>query len=646
MTMRLSCLIAALTLFSILLGCGGGGSATVGGGVITDEQRMAVLDLIGQKVNSLPNVDPDADSQEVLAFIQGRPEFKRAGLTGGGDVWGEFTDVRIHLVINNRTPDTSRSSRASPTRATPVELPSTVNALLLYAFGQDLTPPIDDIGAWLTSGNYSVVLNHSVGVDDLKGINGTHGVFYIDAHGAVFPVPVGTGSVDSFGLSTSTIVTKQNLSTYRADHEDLSMVTGTVRNLAAGRSVTVNQLIWLITDKFVEKYHWKFAKNSFVFINACESENAPFRQACFKAGASVYAGWTNPVYDAHAYPTAKFLFDQLLGANNFIVYNPKQRPFEWPALFAMMKSQGLDEFPSRKGQTKFVLTQNPNDAAGTFALLSPTISSLNMAGQNTLNIDGLFGTNEKGDGSVTIGGTPVTAFGWSGTRIVCDLSTLPPDLHGDVVVTVAGHNSNVVQLTMWEGELHLKETGQGSLETHADIKFRVRGDVHLARLAPDTEPSKQSTQFFKEALDSVCTVGASGSHDDPEMTYHLNGSPNLPIEVGNQPNVANFKYSGSIDPSANVIHFFFSVRGVDKGRIVAPDLDDVIFPIFFLHSSFRSALDNTGAIAMRLNGDFSLQSGSFTEADGEITTTLNWSTIPASSPPKADAARSVGRRSR
>jgi len=81
-----------------------------------------------------------------------------------------------------------------------------------------------------------------------------------------------------------------------------------------------------ITSKFVTWYWHDFAQNAVVFVDACGGGGAfaaPFRNAIIAKKASVYFGWTKPVFSDAASLVAKFMFDRLMGAN---VSAPKETP--------------------------------------------------------------------------------------------------------------------------------------------------------------------------------------------------------------------------------------------------------------------------------------------------------------------------------
>jgi hypothetical protein len=99
---------------------------------------------------------------------------------------------------------------------------------------------------------------------------------------------------------------------------------------------------YAITARFVEK-HMSFAENSFVFLNACSSaaDDGAMREACFKKGASIYAGWDAIGLADEMSRAGSFFFDRLLAANQYEPESPKQRPFDYRAIHRDMAKRGI-----------------------------------------------------------------------------------------------------------------------------------------------------------------------------------------------------------------------------------------------------------------------------------------------------------------
>jgi hypothetical protein len=68
-----------------------------------------------------------------------------------------------------------------------------------------------------------------------------------------------------------------------------------------------------------------FVPRSFVFFNGCSGMHPaaqPMRQAFAGAGASVFAGWTNPISDGLSAAVARQLFDLMLAENVYDSVSP------------------------------------------------------------------------------------------------------------------------------------------------------------------------------------------------------------------------------------------------------------------------------------------------------------------------------------
>ncbi len=97
----------------VLAGCGGNGlfgSAPVnapgggGGGALTDDLRLAALDAVNGKFQSLQGLDTQSINQQMLKYLQSRPEFEAAGVSRYDTIWARFTDGVSLIVFNNRAP--------------------------------------------------------------------------------------------------------------------------------------------------------------------------------------------------------------------------------------------------------------------------------------------------------------------------------------------------------------------------------------------------------------------------------------------------------------------------------------------------------------------------------------------------------------
>jgi len=321
----------------------------------------------------------------------------------------------------------------------------------------------------------------------------------------------------------------------------------------------VVQVNYGITHNFIDKYWGDFSANSFVYIDACHSDDntddygpavATFMHSIFNKKASVYAGWSGTVPDSFAIDTAKLIFDRLLGANEFCAEtDPEsitdcedgpaespvfaQRPFDYQAAanieFANHGNVGtvrdvLDE--------SFLVALKFTPSAGSsFGLLAPSISNMlvnEFSGQSgQLTINGTFGQDPRPDGSVQVGGMDAPIESWTPKAIVVDLNITGPGSAGDVQVTVRQHKSNVARLTEWKGQQFLYTiAGNGSLQINATFSLHFRLDIRKYRKQIHVEPI-EPTGGTLAAHDSSGTFSASGSGPGIDQTFEWSGSGDL-----------------------------------------------------------------------------------------------------------------------
>jgi hypothetical protein len=387
-----------------------------------DLQRWVVLDAVRAKLASLSHVDQVAEGQELLTFVQSRPEFVASGIyPDSSSVWARFADG-LPLIIGNDfypiavTPTAPASGTPTPqanfpgmapiqgpagtrslpssmkspqsksiaapisvaaTVASPTELPESSSVRLLSTLDQLGDPTvIANLTAWLVAEGYTPVKTDA-SVEGLKTVR-DDGVFYFRTHGA-FVVDATQNSV--YGLWTSTLVTDTNFANYFAS-DDLEPTDSPLVLDTELKAPGIAELHYSITAKFMQKYWGSFSRNSLVYIDACDSNvDAVFKQTIFDEDASVYAGWPTNTGDPFAANTARLVFDRLLGANRFCPEtNPSaatpcvlgsatppvfpQRPFDYTAITNKeFVWHGLGQVAnplSKYFGTVLLFTQNPD----------------------------------------------------------------------------------------------------------------------------------------------------------------------------------------------------------------------------------------------------------------------------------------------
>jgi hypothetical protein len=237
-----------------------------------------------------------------------------------------------------------------------------------------------------------------------------------------------------------------------------------------------------------------FGQNSMVFINACSSDEPVFRAACMAKGASVYVGWSSSVDNNKSVVAADKLLDRMLGLNlSDPVASPNQRPFDWKSLYAWMQENGYD-IGAAAGGCYLKMTQN-GAVSNPLGLFTPSIAFMTADPyQEKLYIWGLFGDNPGSDGKVSVGGSDQQVQEWTYDgqtqmdKITCKLPFEGAGSSGDVKVTVRKHESNVRQLSLYQGDFTLThDTGDGrKYEITHFLRFRV--DLQSLRLKPGGSP--------------------------------------------------------------------------------------------------------------------------------------------------------------
>lgn len=682
-----------LTLLVCLLlaGCGGGssgggdgdsgGGALPGGdpgsGEITAEQRVASLEAVEDKFQAVVGQDPAAANQELLQFLQSRPEFEAAGQDVETlSVWARYRDGRLLVVPNNRLPEPGGGRRASGTasmspaasRGRAFEMPSGNKVRLLHAFGtgfDDGQNAIDEVRPWLTANGYQdvPVQEGDARVSSLKNVRGD-GIFWFNTHGAPATLRDGT---EVFTLWTSTKVD--------ADIEKLPEIAD---DLAKNRIVYSPGIIgtdnngapvvethYAITPEFVRQY-MSFEKNSLVLMTVCHSSNPKpatraMVQAFHEKGAGVYVGWTKIINTSTGYRAAKIIVDWLLGANQYEVQNPPQRPFDLDSVLKYLKDKGLDVFPASGAQ--LMAERNPAvPATEAFGLLAPGISFVGAdTFKDELVIQGQFGQDPGQDRSVTVNGTDVTIKSWTDQEIRCALPVSGPGSAGDVIVTARGHRSNARRLTEWRGEFRYSFTAPGSLLQTITFNIHLRLDINSLRGAPGTAPIQPQLLGTFAASDSRAGYEASGeatkTYDGCTTTLRWSGSGTLPLFVGGSTGPTYWGGQVLVNVAGNALSLQLEANSgpdmiTESRNTVCESGSSSHQGANSLRIISRVFQDSNGMLNLTLDSGYNIVGGSrqttvkfggLPGGDVDAPVQLEWSRITAQFPPDPAAARSVRR---
>jgi hypothetical protein len=564
-----------------------------GGSQIADEQRLATLTELTSFLNELPAEDEGLDNESMAAHLTGLPEFRAAGVSEDGTVWGEFTDGRLFMIFNNRPAEFDAAASGLPASPSGEELslasqprgeeagkkglarPGSSSRLALAPLAQGVSgglpendavrllwamgtlyqefDPREEFESWFRDSKYAPIRAEAT-VEGLKQVSGD-GVFYFGSHGGT------TQNIDGdevAALWTLTPVDGFNETLLRND-----ISTGRVVYAAAPHDKNpafragidppgkekLYAVHYAITSEFIEEY-MSFGPNSLVVMDSCSSDESTLRQAFVDKGASVYAGWTTTVGSGYAERATKFLFDRLLGTNmEGERLFPKQRPFDYRAVVENMGEEGILPACTSGGCPAGTTTLNFTSGKGDFELLMPSIAYMEVEeASNELFIYGMFGSEE---GRVTIESNEVQVKNWTPETVSVELKDEGAGSAGTVVVEVREHKSNGVPLTEWRGEMSYSFQADAlspNLKVASTMQIHLRADVHAYRDRPGHDPIER-TVTFTLAGDSEGRFTASGTADLEGTKMTLSGEGDLPVEE-NQPDheLAHFLINGKLLP--------------------------------------------------------------------------------------------------
>ena len=496
-----------------LSGCGGGGGSATGGATIDSAKRVAALDLVRARFESLRGIDPDTACQQIAGYLKGLPEFEAAGVSPDRCAWGRFTDGRLLIVVNNRAISASRA-RAPKSRASrAVEfLPNSPTVRIFDNLGSAFEHVTYDLAELLPRHGYQMagggVLKATV--EELKKVEGD-GIFYIESHGGLGSI---RGGLDTYGIYSGTLTTVAAEEVYKADLDagHLSYMIAEVDEDPVTQQRSAEPR-YGIMPSFVEKY-MKFGEASLVYFSACSSDNAEFKAACLRAGAGVYLGWTQTTLSFVAFSAATFLFDRLLGENKVLPVDPKD---SYPMLLggaaaALAKNinpvtkAAYDTAPDTGSKLTFTVGDT-----SVWGIAPYIVGSVYDSDSGVMTLSGYFGPNEgtvERDGTGTSPGQPVSVQSWQEKEIKLVL----PDQVKTLLVRVGSRYSNVQVVG---GNFTMSGPGGGSFLVRDAITVYVNGKVIYDDPAGATQGQRAPITFYAPMFNSklrltLRTVGTYG----------------------------------------------------------------------------------------------------------------------------------------
>jgi hypothetical protein len=508
----------------------------------------------------------------------------------------------------------------------------------------------------LTAGGYTGTSADAT-LANLRGVSGD-GVFYIRTHGGMASIHRDGSTQDLYALWTSSEVldplVEEQDATLVADLLTQRVVYMLFRNdrwNQAFPSLFERNRHYGITSKFVA-HHMSFAPDSLIYVDACNSASDAGFRAAFPGG-SLFVGWDERAEIAGAARTAQFVFDRLLGANQFAPESPKQRPFDHQALasdpkFGPGKTYGSSRAIASDGMTPIVANLGFHRLRGDFGLLAPSLYALEAdedAGK--LILHGNFGRDPGGDGQVIIsdgGETALPVTSWGAHRIEATLPASGNGSRGNVKVVVRDRASNTRQLIGWKGTMTWTMDDAGSLVMRVQMDMLLRMDPLDVRDAPGAAPKKNPLTIGGRNPDMSASYELGGtfttSHDGCTFTYDWAGSGEIPFGL---PNADRFyDYCGKIDAERSVMQTFgmaLDLQGADVKVTVTCDgmtnSNNGPAPVVGALSPFAGAeafwLDLPVDGSLSLGGASRMTSvrSAVPEDVPEATLHLDWSTIAA-----------------
>ncbi|MBM3844728.1 MAG: NAD(P)/FAD-dependent oxidoreductase [Verrucomicrobia bacterium] len=357
-------------------------AAGVGGGDQDEAAMRATLGSIGAFVDSVPRTNTVTWKALILEHLRGRSDIDSAGDMGDG-VWAITTDGIPLSFWNNRLvdPPVVEEPFAFPMQAG-TETSGTTTARFSVTVGAGFRQSAPALARMVAAKGYRPVADNA-SLASLKGTR-SESIFFFNTHGGDFFVPLfgadgkplrGTNNFIRYqvhyGLWTGQRI-DPNFTDPNYRHQEFVAdlkakrlaiayapafyVTGT-----GGFQSAVNEWRFGITAEWVKHYLRFPAENhASVWLGACLSgspEAAAMRAAFLSVGADMVSGWTDNVNGDAVYVSTAFVWDRLLGANNFQPPATPQRPFDYDEVWTELLS-------FRRGTAIFTMPDTPTRCGG------------------------------------------------------------------------------------------------------------------------------------------------------------------------------------------------------------------------------------------------------------------------------------------
>jgi hypothetical protein len=700
-------------------------------GVLTDAQRIVALDECRDKFAALEKLGAADKSQKMVEWLKSKPYISAAGFAvEEKNVWAHFKDGRSIMFVNNlqKVPYGQQSGRLAekefldvvPTRsnARTSELPSQKKVSILNGMGTGFIDPTNAIKQIFAKSKTDYkVESAKASIENLKKIGKDHAIFFLNTHGGADSLKIvnGVKMPAVLGFWTTDTASIANEAVYKEELDNYRIGYMIAENDQVNRDSVSVETHYAITAKFVEKY-MGFGENCLVYITACSGfrespSGIQFRETVISKAEkqrAAYIGWTKPIYESDGYIAAKFVFDRLLGANSdngntsfpIPIEDPSQRPFDIDAVMKDLADRGLNISDVRDPKTgvieRSVMMCYNKTSEDDRVILAPSIAYVAVEEvKDKLHIAGIFGSDPKSDGEVTVDGVSLDIISWTKNEIVCTIPASGKGSAGDVVVKVRNHESNPVQLTEWQWKIQLTRTFAGSLKETVDLNLHLRADVHAYRKKPHGTPRPyvylvplpglDSAQAIRPVSDSKGLYTSSGtastkwssggcSYTDKEDWAGI--SVNLPLLDGPVSSPRDLMAPACwLNPKTKTMEFSFEwlatgrnwVYRLDQscpGESIPPQIEDgqwygqglFVSPYFKnLQGMEEDVIQNFGIETVGFDNNFNIKpySKTFTTDDNfgfihlrdeKCMTTLKWEGVTAKFPPRTNSGARIANR--
>lgn len=571
----------------VLAACGGGGGSVGGGGggggPMDPTVRSAALVKVGQYVTSQYGVKSHQEYlQGLVDLMKSMPEFKEAGLDPTTkSVWAVFSDgVPMAFWDNEQIdpgapfPEEIPSLETSAKIATPSKKQYRVINTLGNAFQSDAGKIAGMLGplGYVPAARSSGLVEHL-----MTDIDESDGLVYYEAHSGTIKLDATTPPQNSFGISTSSPVTVQNVNEEPFKSLLASGYIGTgwaVDRMALPGETdgTVTSDLWIrgrhalvpryyITPIFINRY-FKFARASLWIQNSCTSFNTAARHMFSAKKLGAYVGWNDLATDG-CDVILRRLIDRMAGTNKEIPdETPEFRPFPIDQTVTWMAANGLDRISfQHEGNTHTPTLQY--EVFDNYGLLAPTIKSIRIDESWTpgvpdlMSISGVFGPYNDVDyvREVVVNGQQLRILSGSEKAILCEIPTNGAGSEGPCFVRVNGIQSNTVPITTWNIKFnYLLKNPLKPAYINVDANVWLRADAHLWRNVPADDPVGKKF-YFKIRGDSKATWRAAGMNVEDGVSHTLSGNGEITPRSGGLND--NFQGTGVIDTKAMTVELFY-----------------------------------------------------------------------------------------